>query len=166
MHNECLAAFSACFEACEWPRTETLEMRQDWTTREPIVESRVETLTREIVKVYWDAYYALRRSQADRVAVEKAWEETATRLVAVEASLSTQRSAWESKWATLIAQFEKAQNTSKEKESELRKMAEMMKTALENQMQTNVDLTAWTKEVHELWAQLKGTTPGTHPSTS
>ena len=62
IRDECPTAFSACFEAHWWPNIETLEMRQDWTTWELVVESRVETLTREIVQVYRDTYYSLKRS--------------------------------------------------------------------------------------------------------
>ena len=61
-----------------------------------------------------------------------------------------------------MAQLEKAQKASEEKESELEKMTRMMKTTLEIQMQNKVDLTVGTNQVHELQAQMKGTTLGTH----
>lgn len=48
-------------------RAKTAEMRQDSaTTREPVGQSRIETLMQEIVRIHGDAYYALRRSQPDQ----------------------------------------------------------------------------------------------------
>ena len=67
------------------------------------MESRVEQLMRGIVQVYREAYYAIRKSDADQVATIRAPEETATKLAIVEASLATQQAAWEER-ATLIAE--------------------------------------------------------------
>ena len=65
-------------------------MRQDCaTTRDPGMESWVEALTHEIVKLHREAYYTLRRSQADQVAAKRAWEEST-------AKLALERAAWES----------------------------------------------------------------------
>lgn len=63
MQVGCPAAFATCFESQGWPTTQTDEMLQAWIVREPIVESRVMALVREIEQVYRDAYYALRRMQ-------------------------------------------------------------------------------------------------------
>ena len=72
----CPTAFTVCFEERGWPDVETNEMRQDWAmTRDLGMESQVEALIHEIVKLYKEAYYTLRRSQADQVAAERAWEE-------------------------------------------------------------------------------------------
>lgn len=49
MRVGCPMAFSVCFEVRGWPNTETPEMRQEWIAKEPIVESRVDNLGREIV---------------------------------------------------------------------------------------------------------------------
>ena len=63
MRLGCLAAFTVFFEERGWPSVETAEMRQDWaTTRSLGMESRAETLTDEIVEIYREAYYTLRRS--------------------------------------------------------------------------------------------------------
>ena len=50
------------------------------------MESRVEALIHEIVKLYREVYYTLQRSQADKVAAKRAWEESA-------ASLASERAA-------------------------------------------------------------------------
>ena len=59
------------------------------------MESQVETLIHEIVEIHREAYYTLWRSQADQVAIERAWEESAARLAA-------ERAAWESERAALL----------------------------------------------------------------
>ena len=82
MRARCPAAFSACFEARGWPTIETFDMQQEWATKEPIIESHIETLTREVLQLNRKAYYTLCRSQADQV-------------VAVEEDLSTEKVARE-----------------------------------------------------------------------
>ena len=79
--------------ARRWPNTETPEMWQEWTTTEPIAESRIEKLVRDIVQVYQEAYYAQRKSEADQVVAARAQEEVATRLATIEASLVAQQIA-------------------------------------------------------------------------
>ena len=152
--------------------------------KEPIVESHVETLTREVLQLHREAYYTLHRSQADKVAAERAQEESATRLVVVEADLSTEnadreakrvaqeveKAAWETEKTTLRAQLDEAQRERSQflqesimKEVEHGLIAKMMQSALEIQLQAEADLETWTRQVHELRAQLKGNTSGTHP---
>ena len=81
MRLGCPAAFTICFEERGWPNVETDEMLQDWaTTTDFGVDSWVEVLLLEIVKLHREAYYTLRRSQADQVATKRAREESATRL--------------------------------------------------------------------------------------
>ncbi len=183
----CLVAFSVCFEAREWPNIETPEMCQEWMTKEPIEKSKIENLTREIIQVYREVYYALWKSEVDQVATARAREETTTRLVIVEASLAAQQAAWEKEQSTLIAKRESKKATfvsqlgdtkreSDVKEMEFWNIAKMMKRALELQMQAKVDLDARTQRVHELQAQQNElrarrtsttpTLPGTHPSSS
>ena len=92
----CPTAFIVCFEERGWPSVDTAEMRQDWaTTRSSGMESQVETLIHEIVEIHREAYYTLRRSQADQVVVERAREESAAKLAA-------ERAAWKSERAALL----------------------------------------------------------------
>lgn len=114
----------AYFEARSWPTVETPKMQQEWATKEPVVESRVETLTREVLQLHWEAYYALRRSQANKIAAKRAQEESATRVAAIEADLGTEKVAreakrvvqemekvaWEIEKAALKAQLDQAQH--------------------------------------------------------
>ena len=56
------ATFAIYFEERGWPDVVSAKMRQDWaTTTNPGIESRVEALTHEIVKLYREAYYTLQR---------------------------------------------------------------------------------------------------------
>ena len=59
------------------------------------MESRIEALIYEIMKLYREVYYTLWRSQADQVAAERAREELAARL-------ASERATWESEWAALL----------------------------------------------------------------
>ena len=96
MRLGCPAAFTICFEERGWPSMETTEMCQDWATkRSPGLESRIETLTQEIVQIYTEAYYTLRRNQVDQAAVERARKESVAKLAA-------ERAAWESERAALL----------------------------------------------------------------
>ena len=53
MRLGCPAAFTICFEERGWPEVETDEMHQDWaTTTDFGVDSRVEVLFQEIVKLH------------------------------------------------------------------------------------------------------------------
>ena len=81
MRIRCPIAFTVYFEERGWPGVETNEMCQDWaTTADFCVDSRVEVLLQEIVKLHREAYYTLWRSQVDQVAAERAQEESAARL--------------------------------------------------------------------------------------
>lgn len=60
MRVGCPIAFANCFEAHSWLGLENPEMRQAWATREPGVDSDVETLTREVIQFHREAYYVLR----------------------------------------------------------------------------------------------------------
>ena len=52
MRLGCPTAFTIYFEERGWPHVEIADMQQDWaTTRDPCMESRVEALTHEIVKL-------------------------------------------------------------------------------------------------------------------
>ena len=73
------------------------------------MESRVETLTHEMVEIHREAYYTLRRSQADQVAAERARDESAARL-------ATERAAWESERAALLDKQSQLQKLAAEKE--------------------------------------------------
>lgn len=55
----CPAAFADCFEAHSWLGVETPEIQQAWATREPAIEGRVKMLTREVIQLHREAYYAL-----------------------------------------------------------------------------------------------------------
>ena len=70
-------------------------------------------MTHEIVKLHREVYYTLRRSQADRVAAERAREELAGRLV-------SERAAWESERAALL---DRQSQLAAEKEKELGEVA-------------------------------------------
>ena len=76
MRLGCPAAFSICFKERGRPDVETSKMRQDWAmTRDPGMEGQGEALIHEVVKIYREVYYTLRRSQVDQAAAERAREE-------------------------------------------------------------------------------------------
>ena len=66
MRQGCPAAFTVCFEERGWPDVENNEMLRDRaTTADFGMDSRVEVLLQEIVKLHKEAYYTLRRGQAN-----------------------------------------------------------------------------------------------------
>ena len=87
MRLGCPAAFIVCFEERGWPEVETTKMLQNWAmTRDPDIEDRAHALIHEVVKIYREGYYTLRRSQADQAAAERAREESTTRLTSERAA--------------------------------------------------------------------------------
>jgi hypothetical protein len=179
MRVGCPAAFTDCFEARGWPSEETFEMREAWTFREPTVPDRVEMLIREVRQLYREAYYTLRRSQADLVVAERTREESATKLSAATAAWDSERAALlaqlagketqlaakETQLAATETQLAAAQQESAAKEAEMGSIARMMHTALRRQQQAEVTLEARIKQVHELRAQLRSNTPGNQSSS-
>ena len=126
-------------------------------------------MTQEIVEIYREAYYTLRRSQADQVAVERAREESAARLAA-------ERAAWESERAALLEKQSQLQQLAVEKEKlvdkkekELGEIAGMMQSALELPMVAEAELKVRKEQVYKLRVELSElraqtpTLPGTHP---
>ena len=71
-------------------------MLQDWATIANFgVDSRVEVLLQEIVKLHRQAYYTLRKAQVNQVAAERAREESAARLASERAAWESERAAWQ-----------------------------------------------------------------------
>ena len=119
-------------------------------------------MTHEIVEIYREAYYTLRRSQVDQAAAERAWEELAARLATERATLLDKQSELQ-KLAT------DKERIADEKEKELGEIVGMMQSALELQMEAKAELKVWKEQVYKLRAELSElrarivTTLGTHP---
>ena len=111
-----------------------------------------------------DAYYTLRRSQVDQVAIERAREESATRLVAERAAWESERTALlarqsqlqkvaaeKEQWAVEMEQWAaEKERVAEEKERELGEIAEMMQSALELHMEAELELKVRKEQVYKL----------------
>ena len=78
-------------------------MLQDWATIANFgVDSRVEGLFQEIVKLHRQAYYTFWKAQANQVVAERAREESAARLASERATWESERAAWQSERTALL----------------------------------------------------------------
>lgn len=101
MRVGCSTAFATCFESQGWPAIQTDAMLEAWSVPQPVVESRVTTLVRQIAQVYRDAYYALQQTQHESVVREVA-------RVEIERDLAKQQASWAAERMQLLAQLETA----------------------------------------------------------
>ena len=149
-------------------------MQQDWAMmRDRGAEGRAEALLHEVVKIYREVYYTLRRSQADQVAAERTREESATRLAMKRAAWESERAALLDRQKKLAAEKEQLAAEKEQlaagKEKELEEITDMMQSALELQMEAEAELKVPKEQVYKLRAELSDlrarapTTPGTHP---